>query len=144
MHTLYDNARVLTLGSSGMVTNGGTFGAPALYVQAGFAEYHNFLLVGTGSAAASGTLNVWQGTDSSGGSAKIISGATLNFGTSGTAWGITVKSDQLDTANRYTFLSAVGTTPSSGTYWVGLTLISTWVREAPGTSGLNGSVYVVA
>lgn len=144
MHTLYDNSRTLTLGTSGMVTNGGTFGAPALYIQAGFAEYHNVLMIGTGSAAASGTLNVWQGTDSSGGSAKLITGATLNFGTSGTAWGITVKSDQLDTANNYKFLSAVGTTPSSGTYWVGLSIVSTNVREAPGTHGLAGSVYVVA
>lgn len=144
MHTLYDNSRTLLLGTSGMVTNGGTFGAPSLYIHAGFAEYHNVLLIGSGSAAASGTLNVWQGTDSSGGSAKLITGATLNFGTTGTAWGITVKSDQLDTANNYKFLSAVGTTPSNGTYWVGLSIISTQVREAPGTSGLSGSVYVVS
>jgi hypothetical protein len=127
-----------------MVTNGGTFGAPALYQSAGIAEYHNVLLVGSGSAAANGTLNVWQGTDSSGGSAKIITGATLNFGTSGTAWGITVKSDQLDLANNYKFLSAVGTTPSAGTYWVGLSIISTQPREVPGTSGLSGSVFVVS
>ena len=144
MHTLYDNARVLTLGTSGMVTNGGTFGAPALYIQAGFAEYHNVLLVGSGSAAANGTLNVWQGTDSSGGSAKIVTGASLNFGTSGTAWGITVKSDQLDIANNYQFLSAVGTTPASGTYWVGLAIVSTSPRSVPGTSGLSGSVFVVS
>ena len=144
MHTLFDNARVVALGTAGMVTNGGTFGAPALYIPAGFAEYHNVLLVGSGSAAANGTLNVWQGTDSSGGSAKIVTGASLNFGTSGTAWGITVKSDQIDTANAYGFLSAVGTTPSSGTYWVGLSIISTSPRVVPGTSGLTGSVFVVS
>lgn len=143
MHTLPDNFRVLTLGTPGLVTNGDAFGV-ASYVDCGQAEYTTFLLAGTGSAAANGTLNVFQGTTSAGAAAKVVSGASLNFGTSGTAWAITVKSDQTDTANGFKFLTAYGTTPSSGSYWVGLTAIQTSMRVRPGTHGLTGSVYVVS
>lgn len=145
---LWDVAQVTALGTPGLTTNGGTFGAPGTYWYAGVAEYHNVLLTGS-FGAATGTVNVFQGTNSGGSAAKIVTGATL-VGTAsvGTAWSIVVKADQLDTVNGFTWLNAVGTVASGGSAWVSLSVIRTDLRVArgePGTSttGLNGSTYVV-
>lgn len=144
MHTLPDNTIFCTLGTPGLATSG-TWGAPAVYQSMSDAEYINFYISGTGSAVGPfGTVNVWQGTDSSGGSPKIVTGATLTLGTSGTAWALVVKADQLDTANNYTFINAVGTTPTAGTAFVSLFSLKNNKRVSPGTQGLAGSVYVVS
>lgn len=146
MHTLPDNTIFCTLGTPGLVTNGGTFGAPALYQQLNDADYITFYAIGSGSAVSPfGTLNVFQGTTSTGGSAKVVTGASITLGTTtGTAWAVTIKANQLDTANNYQFVNAVGTTPTSGTAFISVFSIKTSTRNRPGTHGLTGSVFVVS
>ena len=147
MHTLFDNSITISLGTPGLAVNGGTFGAPAAYTALNDADYINFVWTGTFSAAT-GTVNVFQGTTSAGAAAKLLQ---TNYGTAtvvgtagGTAWGITVQAAALDVPNGFTFVNAVGTVASGGSVWQSLIAIKTSPRVAPGTNGLNGSAYVVA
>lgn len=143
MHTLFDNVTVVANGTPGVYTSAAVFGG--VYVSASDTTNVSILLVGTGSVAA-GTINVYQGTDSTGAGAKLVTGrdgtATLSFGTVGTAFGITVNVATLDLANGYTWVAAIGTIASTGTFRGASSYIKSNIRLAP-ASGLNGSVYIV-
>ena len=134
-HTLFENARLLTL-ASGTFINGAT-GGTANGMPTGEFQYHSVVFAGT--FANNGTINVYACTNAGGSTPTII--RTLNIGSAdGQGAAIDINSNALNEISpgtQFTHLGAYGTVESGGTWRGALFILSTGARVAPpGTTGL--------